>query len=227
MLSENADFKALSVKEIHAASDGTRKVELSFSILYIFCIFSPSSDTCNLRGYLMIFKVLANWLCIACLYLVSFLESLLVDCLNSQDIADFIHIGWWDGHRNSCHTLWYRQDYCVCFQSSWMCYELSILLYWKARLVLSIMIDSCGYTVFTFAASFSCNVILQNGSQETSYCRRNCWAGRFCQKAIHKWNRFHHQCCIYGRSTIALGIRKLIACQVLLYSQQIRYHFCL
>jgi hypothetical protein len=43
MLSENADFKALAVKEIHAASDGTRKVEtilcFVFSSYYIFCIF--------------------------------------------------------------------------------------------------------------------------------------------------------------------------------------------
>jgi hypothetical protein len=44
MLSENADFKALAVKEIHAASDGTRKVEIIllcfvFSSYYIFCIF--------------------------------------------------------------------------------------------------------------------------------------------------------------------------------------------
>lgn len=111
------------------------RLKLSFSIVFSVLIIyfeslSPLGNACNLRGYLMIFRLLASCLC-----LVAFLENLLVDCLNSQDIADIIHIGWWAGHRNSCHTLWYRKDYRVCFQSSWMCHELSILLYWKASLV--------------------------------------------------------------------------------------------
>lgn len=49
MLSEKADFKALAVKDIHTASDGTRKVEIIllyfvFSSYYIhFASFSPSN----------------------------------------------------------------------------------------------------------------------------------------------------------------------------------------
>lgn len=58
-------------------------------------------------GYLDDIMAFGFWIsCIDCSYLAVFLESLLVDYLNSQDIADFIHIGWWAGHRNSCHTLW-------------------------------------------------------------------------------------------------------------------------
>lgn len=35
MLCEHADFKALSLKDIHTASDGTRKVEINLSNLSV------------------------------------------------------------------------------------------------------------------------------------------------------------------------------------------------
>lgn len=78
--------------------------------------------------------------------------------LNSQDFADFVHIGRWTGDRNSCHTLWQRQNYCVCFKSSRMCHELSILLYWKASfLSLSLMRNSI--ITFRFLFIFSSSLL--------------------------------------------------------------------
>lgn len=70
MLSEHAEFRALFMKDILTASDGTRK-----------------------------------------------------------DFADFIHFGGWTGNRNSSNTLQEGPDYCLCFKSSGLCHELSVLLH--------------------------------------------------------------------------------------------------
>jgi len=107
----------------------------------------------------------------------------------------------------------------VCVSSQVGCAMNCQFCYTGRQAFFSVYIDQfSGYTVFTFTACFSYNVILQNGSQETSYCRRNSRAGCFCKTAIHEWNWFHHQCCIYGRSTIALRILKLVVYQFLLCS---------
>jgi len=66
MLSEHADFKALAVKEIHAASDGTRKVE----IILLYFVY--------LGGYLMTFYISVFSLkitCISCLYFFNFVSG--------------------------------------------------------------------------------------------------------------------------------------------------------
>lgn len=41
MLSEHAEFKALSLKDIFTASDGTKKVEIIFFVCVMFISYYP------------------------------------------------------------------------------------------------------------------------------------------------------------------------------------------
>jgi len=53
---------------------------------------------------------------------------------NSQDVADSVHVGWWTCDWDCCYTLWSRQDNSLCFEPSWLCHELSVLLHWQVSI---------------------------------------------------------------------------------------------
>ena len=74
MLIENAEFKALSLKEIRTASDGTKKVDI---IIFICMLLLDST---------FVFSLNYGWL-------LAFLEDILIDCETHRRFADFIRIG--------------------------------------------------------------------------------------------------------------------------------------